>query len=250
MRRKVVNTSNTARFLAAVQALQHRGADEACLVVVDGEPGLGKTQIIRHWAVQHEACYVRAKREWTPAWMLRELLESLAVVPERTTEQMFRQAVQRLGLHQASALREGRTYALVIDEADHIVGSTRQMETVRDLSDALELPTILVGMGHVRSKLSRLPQIASRVAAYVEMLPASVEDVAAFLAERCEVPVAPCLIELLHQLSRGRYRELLEAIPHIEGAGPDGDGPVTVAHMRGRVLLNDRATGRPIEVPA
>ena len=250
MRRKIVSTSNTARFLAAVQALQHRGADEACLVVVDGEPGLGKTKVIRHWAVQNQVCYIRAKREWTPAWMLRELLDGIGVTPDRTTEQMFRQAVERLGMHQATALREGRTYALVIDEADHIVGSTRQMETVRDLSDAVELPTILVGMGHIRSKLSRLPQIASRVAAYVEMLPASMDDVGVFLSERCEVPVAPCLIARLHQLSRGRYRELLEAIPHIEAAGADTDGPVTVEDMRGRVLLNDRATGRPIEVLA
>ena len=50
MKRTFVKTTNASRFLSGVQALNQRGAEEACLVVVDGEPGLGKSAVIQWWA--------------------------------------------------------------------------------------------------------------------------------------------------------------------------------------------------------
>ena len=76
MKRQFVNTSNTGRFLTGLKAVQNRGAEEACLMVVDGQPGLGKTTNIQWWATQTNSVFLRAKKQWTAAWFLHELIEN------------------------------------------------------------------------------------------------------------------------------------------------------------------------------
>jgi DNA transposition AAA+ family ATPase len=252
MRPIFVKTQNAQAFLAGLQALEQRGANEACLAVVDGEPGLGKSATVHWWAVQAQAVFLRAKKEWTPPWFLRELLGELRKIPEHSFERMFRQTVQALGERAAGAERDGQPFGVVIDEVDYISRSSRLLETVRDLSDMLEIPIILVGMGRVRHNLTRFPQVASRVGQYIEFKPAPLEDTRAMVAGLCEVPVQDDLVAFLHKVSGGRSRETKEGIAAIERFGrrnPDPNGVGLVA-MSGQVLLNDRASGKPILVRA
>ncbi|MFN6984220.1 MAG: ATP-binding protein, partial [Rhizobium oryzihabitans] len=81
MKNTFVETSNVKRFLSALSALEDRGAQEACLAVVDGEPGLGKTTTLKNWVAQSGWVYLRAKKEWKSGWMMNELLEALPVKP-------------------------------------------------------------------------------------------------------------------------------------------------------------------------
>lgn len=253
MKSVFVNTYNARSFLAGLKALEQRGASEACLMVLDGEPGLGKSTTIQWWAVQTGSVFLRAKEEWTPTWFMRELLQALRETPEHSFEKMFRQAMQALSKAAVAAQRDGKPFGVVVDEVDHISRNKRMMETIRDLSDMLEIPFILVGMGRVRANLTRFPQIASRIGQYVEFSVAPLDDAHALVANLCEVPVAPCLVEYLHKVSGGKFREIKEGIAAIERVGkrnPPGDGGMTVAKMAGQVLLNDRATGKPITVRA
>jgi len=248
MRDRYVKTSNTARFLAGVASVLDRGAEEACLMVVDGQPGLGKTETVEWWATQQGAVFVRAKQGWTASWMLRELLGELSVSPANTFEKMYRQALDGLSSRAREAEWEKTTFAVIVDEVDHVSRRADIMETLRDLSDYLEIPFVLVGMGRVRANLTRFPQIASRVARPVEFLPATRDDVVALIAGLCEVEVADDLIAYLHRVSDGYIRELKEGIKNIEKHGRRNAGPVTLASMAGQVLLNDRRTGRPVVV--
>jgi DNA transposition AAA+ family ATPase len=251
MRRNAfVTTANVEALLAAVAELDRRGAEEACLIVVDGEPGLGKTHSVQRLSVQSGWVYLRCKKEWTPAWMLRELLETVGITPEYSFEKMFRQAVAALSDRAVQAERDGGTFCLVVDEVDHIARSSRQLETIRDLSDLLELPTILVGMGQVRSALGRFRQIGSRVAKHVQYRPATLDDVRALAQAQCEVEVADDLCAFLHEQSLGYLREAKEGLAHIERFGKRNGGPVTRDSMDGEVLMNDRKTGKPIKVRA
>jgi len=243
-----VNTSNTQRFLTGVGAVLDRGAEEACLMVVDGLPGLGKSETTQWWAVQQNAVFVRAKQGWTPNWMLRELLAELSVTPERSFERMYRQALEALAGRAREAGRTGETFGVVVDEIDHICRRAELLETLRDLSDFLEIPFVLVGMDRVRHLLTRYRQIASRVAAYVEFKPASIDDARALAVGLCEVGPDDELLEFLHRVSEGHIRELKEGLARIERFGRRNGGPVSLDAMDGQVLLNDRHTGRPVSV--
>ncbi|MEW5728453.1 MAG: ATP-binding protein [Pseudomonadota bacterium] len=244
-----VKTGNAARFLAALAALNDRGAAEACLMVVDGEPGLGKTTIINWWAVQEGCVYLRCKKEWTPSWMLRELLGALRVTPGHSFERMYGQALQELGSRARAAARDGSNFAVVVDEVDHISRRADMLETLRDLSDMLEIPFVLVGMGRVRHNLTRFPQVASRIGQLVEFRPCGIEDVQALVKGLCEVPVADDLVEFLQKVSEGFTREVKEGIKSIERFGKRNPGKtIDCQMMDGQVLLNDRRTGKPIVV--
>ena len=145
-----------------------------------------------------------------------------------------------------------KTFALIIDEADHISTNSRIMETVRDLSDMIEMPVVLVGMGKIRNNLIRFPQIASRISQYVEFTPATLQDVRNFFDERCEVAVADDLLEFTHKVTGGMNREIIEAMAFIERFGkrmPPAEGGLTLKHMAGQHIVNDRASGQAIHVP-
>lgn len=252
MRTQFVNTENTRRLNHAMVALQKRGALEACLLVLDGVPGIGKTANVKRWVAQNQCIYIRAKTRWTASWFMNELIQLLRLEPPHSREKKFALLLRELGSRQNRAIQAGRYFALVIDELDHVSNSKEIMETIRDLSDMLEMPTMLVGMGKVRDHLKRFPQIASRVSQYVRFETASVADVRDMANALCEVKVADDLVEFVHYVSGGLNREILEAISHMESFGRRFDVGVnglTRADMAGEIIMNDRNTTEPIFVP-
>ena len=252
MKNTFVETSNVKRFLSALSALEDRGAQEACLAVVDGEPGLGKTTTLKNWVAQSGWVYLRAKKEWKSGWMMNELLEALPVKPPYSIEKKYETILRELGSRHSAALMSKRTFGLVIDEADHISTKEALLETVRDISDMLEMPVILVGMGKINDNISRFPQISSRISQRVKFQKASREDIRLLIDRKCEVKVADCLVDFVLKVSQGFNREVLEAIANIEKFGLRADpGPagVTMADMAGLKVLSDRRTSKPLHVP-
>lgn len=254
MKQGFVETRNYLQFVAAMTAMEARGADECRLVVVDGFPGLGKTTILHRWASQEGCIYLRAKTEWSPYWMMAELLELLGIpVPPRGHEARFRACIGALSECRQRAQTARQQFAIVIDEADHVSTKTALIDTIRDFTDLTEVPFVLVGMGRIRDNLTKHPQTASRISRYVRFEPADIEDVSAFLAQKCEVSVAPDLAAFVTQATRGFNREILEAVKSIERFGhrnaPADAVGLTLREMAGQHLINDRKSGQPILVP-
>jgi DNA transposition AAA+ family ATPase len=252
MKNAFVKTGNVRRYYQALSALEDRGAAEACLIVVDGKPGLGKTTTLRNWVAQTGSVYVRAKKEWTSRWFLDELLEAMNITPPYSFKLKFKEALKALVTQRHNLALQGGSFGIVIDEADHIAGKEMILDTVRDLTDNLELPAVLVGMDKINTKLKRYPQISSRVSQRVHFTCATKEDVRQLIDERCEVRVADDLVDFVLKVTGGYNREILEAIARIERFGlistPGPDG-VTLRDMAGQVIIDDRDTSKPVLVP-
>ncbi|WP_310620915.1 ATP-binding protein [Flexibacterium corallicola] len=252
MKNVFVETSNVKKFHGAISALNQRGAAEACLVVVDGLPGLGKTTTLRNWVAQTGSVYLRAQQGWTENWFLSDLLKAMDVHPPHSLQQKAERVRGELALRQSNALFTDHTFSVVIDEADYVSRREKIIETIRGLSDSTEIPFILVGMGKINDNLVRFPQVTSRVSQRVKFERSTKDDVRALMAGRCDMPVADDLVTFLHKASGGYNREILEAIANIERFGkrnPPGPDGLTLADMAGQVLLNDRASSKPILVP-
>lgn len=252
MKPTFVETANYKAFMAGLVALNARGADECRFVVVDGQPGLGKTFILTRWASLEACVFVRAKTDWDPKWMLSELLENMKINPPVGHEARFRACVSALADRLASAEMSGRQFAIVVDEADHVGRKAALIDTLRDLADLVGVPVILVGMGKLKDSLVKFPQVASRVSRFVRFEPATLDGVRQFLTEKCEVAVAPDLAGFVHIATGGFNREILEAIRSIEKFGlrnPPGPDGLTIRDMAGQRLIDDRKTSQTIMVP-
>lgn len=255
MKPNFVKTKNYRRFMSAMARFGERGAEENRIIIVDGEPGLGKTTILQRWATDNACVYLRAKSNWKQRWFLEELLSAMKVqlIPY-TYEKRFNLALKELSERSVHAEFSERQFAVVIDEADFITGRGQLVETIRDLADVGGVTFIIIGMGRIRDNLTRFPQAASRVNGYVRFEPADIEDVKLFFSERCEVPIQDDLARFIHRATTGFNRELLEAVKTVERFGlraklGDPQAGLSLKEMSGQYLINDRRTGRPIHIP-
>lgn len=245
-----VKTENVQKLMVGLSALERRGAGEACLMVIDGLPGLGKSRALSWFAAQNDCPFVRAKKEWTPNWMLAELLAALNIAhPPHGFEKRFALCLETLAARADAAARAGENFAVIVDEVDYIARSDKMLSSLRDLSDFLEIPFLLVGMGKVRHGLKHFPQVTSRIGQYVEFKPLTRDDVAGMVNGLCDVTVQADLIALIHDYSKGFVREIKEAIASVERvAHRNGLREAGCMEMAGQVLMNDRTTGKPIIV--
>lgn len=250
MKNEFVVTSNVQKFLNGFERVEKRAAIEKCFMVVEGDPGRGKTSAAEWFAIQHDLPIIRAKREWNSRWMLEDLLDCLGSEPDRTFKEMYRQVVRVLAGRAESARAAGSPYAIIIDEADHIVTSPKMMETLRDITDPVEVPIILIGMGRLIKALTRYKQISSRVSAEVTFSELSPDDTRRLISGRAEVEVEDGLAMYLHKASNGYAREVLEGIGSIERIGRRLGRAVSLTDMEGQILLTDRGTGKSIAVRA
>lgn len=252
MRDIFVETENVRKFHGALADLENRGAREACMVVVDGRPGLGKTSTMSRWVSQNDAVYIRAQPFWDGTMFIHNLIKELGEEPPRQRTARYDRIIELLYEKWTTAQIMKRPFGLVVDECDQIAGKREIMETIRGLSDALEMPTVLVGMGTLRDMLKRYPQIESRAPRRVRFDAASLTDVRNLIEKRCEVAVADDLVEFVHRASHGFNREVVEAIGYIERFGrrlEETDGGVSVADMAGEIIMHNRNTGQAVAVP-
>lgn len=228
MRSRFAITKNVTAYLDGVQVVDDRGASEASMLLVTGDPGFGKTSTVQWWAAQNNAIYLRAKASYTPHWIMTELVRELGHAPARRSEDLFAQALNVLA-------RDPRP--LVIDEAEHALHDARVLESVRDLTDMTEITTVLVGMEHVQAKIARHAQISSRIAAVVHFTAATFDDVRVCCDTVSEVKVADDLVEDITRQAGGRLREVMNAIAAVERIGKASGAPVIDLSMVGKQRL-------------
>lgn len=238
MKKEFVQTSNYERFVDGLAAVNGRGAVEASLMLVTGEAGFGKSETVDRYATQANAAYLRAKVEWTPHYFMTELADHLKVDSRGRSRELFARVASYLGRHQTP---------LVIDEVEHCLRlGAAVLESIRDLSDLTEVTVILVGMEQVQAKIARYPQISSRIAHVVNFGPATLDDVRAVCNQLCEVKVAEDLAAEIHRQSKGRIREVMNAIALCEReARRNGVEKIGLAQMGNRPLTLDWQARRP-----
>ena len=239
MRNRFVKTSNVDRYLAAMAQVEQRGAPEASILLVGGNAGFGKSRCGTWWHTQNDSVMIRVKAACTSHWILTDLVTQLGEqAPAHTCEKLFGQAIGNLVKNPKP---------IVVDEVENTLRNDIQaLEILRDISDTVEVPIILIGREFVRGRLKRHRQIYTRISGYAEFGPATAADVRLCVDELCEVPVADEVVARIEAESEGHIREIVKAIANIERVGKrNKDKTVTLDLIGGRPLCRDwQAKGR------
>lgn len=235
----VEGLSNETRFLTALKDIEQRGAPEANWMLVEGDPGYGKTNLlIRHAFRNRDArvAMVRAKADWTAKWALTDLADALGVQRYRTTQALADAIIQDLMEKQAK-----RGFCLIVDEINHAARKVEVLETLRDLTDTAECIMIAGGMRGVGSKLKAHRQIYDRIDQHVDFRPATVGDVRKMCDALSEVKIADDMVEEMQRRTQGRLRLVMGAIARVEAWGRRNvrGGQVTLALYGKLPLLSD-----------
>lgn len=233
MKQHFVETSNHRLFIASVAAVENRGSPEACILLLTGEPGTGKSCTVDNWGAARDAIYLEGIPGMSLSF-LRDYLADQTGVRGRSKFDQYKGVVDHF--------RASR-YPIILDEAQHgLPNKAECIEYLRRIAE--QANTMLVLVCHTSEKHRfgehRLAHVATRVSAAPELKPATVDDCAAYLAALCEVGTDHGVAAQVFEQSRGRYRLMSNACRTLEVIGNKmGKAALTASDIKGIRLCED-----------
>lgn len=233
MKQHFVETSNHRLFTASVAAVENRGSPEACILLLTGEPGTGKSCTVDNWGAAHDAIYLEGIPGMSLSF-LRDYLADQTGVRGRGKFDQYKGVVE--------FFRANRQ-PIILDEAQHgLPNKAECIEYLRRIAEQANTLLVLVCHTSEKHRFSehRLAHVATRVSAAPELKPANVEDCTAYLNALCEVGVDHGVAVQVFEQSRGRYRLMSNACRTLEVIGGKmGKNALTATDIKGVRLCED-----------
>ena len=209
MKQQFVETSNFERFMAGIARLDGRGSSEACILLLTGEPGTGKTCVTDHYGSDVNAVYL----EGVPGMSLSFVRDYLS----RETNVYGRGKFEQY--HNMVEFFRKSQFPIILDEAQHgLPVRAEVIEYLRRVAENAGVVLILVCHSSEKHRFAArgLEHISTRVSDVVELKRATLDDCAAYLKQLCEVQVDAEIAEQVFKQSGGRYRLMANAAKTLE----------------------------------
>lgn len=159
---------NVSGFMELVLKIQHRIPSLPNIGVMYGHSGLGKSYASIFVQNKTRAIRVEVGDSWNRKTFVHAILLELNVPsPRGVTADLVRDAIGLLG--------DEPMRPLLIDEADKLVDKGL-IETVREISEASQVPVLLIGEEQLPQKLARVERVHNRVLDWYGAEPCDLED--------------------------------------------------------------------------
>lgn len=229
MRQKTVPIKSWVELETAFAAVQALPRGYPRMILVHGEPGLGKTTGVDRIHLKHGGVYMVASSTWSPRVLLEQLASRLGIP---VTRRMRVSDILEAILDDIDAKR---VPIIVIDEFDRVAHKNNIVELIREIYDIAEVPIALVGMGTIEKTLSDIPQFPQRIGERVHCRPIDLEDAGNIARGLCEVAMTDDLIREIWKRCGGIIRRILTELAHAEQVAlRDGLDSVGVEQMRAK----------------
>lgn len=244
MRHHSVKTKDVRQFDQGVDILLNTAGIER-MGILHGPPGTGKTTTQAMLANKYDAINVRVAVCSTMTSVLGDLCELLGYVGKdgrrmQRSNDMYRYICQHL-LEEEGTGRPLSKRPIFVDEADYCFNDPRILDVLRDIYDATQCPTILIGMEDLVRTVQKSGKFARRVTREVEFKGLDLEDTALVASELCEVEVRPDLVEYVHKETVGNIGRVKIGLTTIERfAQANGLESVSLAEWGERPLFFDQ----------
>ncbi|MDA8085917.1 MAG: ATP-binding protein [Nitrospiraceae bacterium] len=200
----VKSLPNVASFTNAVTAMINRRDGAPGMVLVQSNPGYGKTETGLWWAAQTDSAFVEVWPAMSPRWLMESIVAELKVKPTYGTQKLVKQAQEQL-------LENPRT--IILDEVDHL--NAENLKLIKRLHDCTGAPIVFIGEDGISEKLKRHGNLYSRFGRFVKFQPLSDADIRIAAQELCAAPLDASGIAWMHVRTQGSFRLLMT---YFEGA--------------------------------
>lgn len=180
------------------------------MMLVHGQPGLGKTTAVDTLHLRYGGIYAVASSTWSQRGMLEKLADRLGV------NLRSRDRVGDILDKILDELTRHRDRMIVIDEFDRLTHKTAIVELLREIYDVSDVPLVMVGMGSIDKALADIPQFPQRIGRKVEFRSLDLEDAKNVAKRLTEISLTDDLVEQLWRKCDGIIRLLVTQIANVE----------------------------------
>lgn len=207
MKKVFVKTNNVKRFITMMNNLQNRAEGVPGMALVYGEPGLGKTQVIKWWAFKNDAILIRCNQMMTAKWVLKEILDYMSEIKPYSVSDSFDEVIRNLIL---------KPRVLIVDEVDYLtIEKHKAIEILRDIHDKTNIPIVLVGMTSAHSRLKKFSHLYDRISEIIRFERFSKSDIKTIVKELSEIEMTDCAIKYIYT-NLNRFRQIVKIINKAE----------------------------------
>lgn len=187
--------------------LQNRAEGVPGMALVYGEPGLGKTQVIKWWAFKNDAILIRCNQMMSARWLLKEILDYMSEIKPYSISDSFDEVIRNLVL---------TPRVLIVDEVDYLtIEKNKLIEILRDIHDKTNVPVVLVGMTSAHSRLKKFSHLYDRLSEIVKFERFSKADIKTIVKELSEIEMTDCAIKYIYS-NLNRFRQIVKVINKAE----------------------------------
>lgn len=224
MKKVFATTKNVARFYAGMEAVENTAQGRVGMVLLEGDPGTGKTEVAQKYAADTEPCiYVRATDIMTRRSLLSAIVGELGEAPAFRSDDLFAQILDQL-------LERPRT--IIVDEVDYLV-KDGMVEVLRDINDMTNCPVVMVGMHMISKKLQRFRHLYDRFTSVIRFSLFDKEDIKAIAGQICETPISETGLQFILERGQGKFRRTMVWFARAERLAKQNDlSEVGVEHLR------------------
>lgn len=213
MKQHFVKTENHKRLMAAISFMEERGSSSACLCLLHGEPGVGKTRNISHWGASSGAVLVKGHVGMNLDGLIWSISQQLGLKHKNNRSAEMADQIATI---------KATGHRIVFDEAQFGLTMRWQrvdaagIEYLRTLGESANTFVLLVCHKSEVARFSESAHIRTRISHQAEMHNAGLLDTVAFVRELAEIEIGDGVGELVHKQTGGKFRLIENAITSLE----------------------------------
>jgi len=210
MKESFVFTKSVRQLFDGLNHISHKNKGIERMLLVIGEPGLGKTEAALYYAAHNPGTvFIRTYELMSGPWLCQTILSELGQAPFYRSKQNLETIVEILKLQKQ---------ILIFDEIDRFARRPEILETLRDIHDAAHNPIVFIGEQSADKALAHDRRLYRRFVETVYFQKLDIDGVRDFLIEMSDIRYSEDAIEKIASNTQGKISEIMLGIAHAERA--------------------------------
>lgn len=207
MKDRFVMTNSARKFYDGIEHITHKLKGIERMLLVIGEPGLGKTEAALHYCAVNSGILIRTLELMSGPWLLRTIVFELGMSP-------FHRSDKNIDIICETLLNKPRV--IIFDEVDRFIRKPEILETLRDIHDISHAPLVFIGEDLADKQLKQNRRLYRRFIEVVRFEKLDLDGVRQFISETSDIKYEDAAIEKIAANTNGKISDIMTAVHRAE----------------------------------